>query len=442
MIPAQTAWRREGTWALYCDGAHSKKRAQSGWGVCVVTPAGTPAVAVGGIIPHAHMDPNDSEGAVTNNVAELKAILYGLKMLRNAIGTNIDLDIISDSTYALGVISGNYSVASNHALVISIRQVVAAFSSVCFLHVRGHRGEVYNEVADTMASLASRCAPDGTMHWQPGNDELTHGTISMLIDVFGLTKIRQGIDRSDTDADRKFFDSATPMMAQVKRDTRRQLWLDGELEFTATSLLYSVTGSIICAETAADDAVSEFKRGAATVQDLNAAIIHSVKTYLPKTLVSKSHKSNFSNNPLCFSTPLHIGENAYYSGDASFLYVNILLLIDAIDFRLHYSYAVCRTSYKATERHEIHDMVIPIQSHAHPSDVDAPDELRRFLKRFEGHTEQIIRAAENVRALFFEALVNDDPSVVDMLASVDAQWKTPSLTMTRYLASRLRLVKA
>jgi len=60
--------------------------------------------------------------------------------------------VYSDSSYAIGVLSGRMKAKKNLGLIAEIKELIKAFSSVKFTHVYGHRGNEYNETADDLAT--------------------------------------------------------------------------------------------------------------------------------------------------------------------------------------------------------------------------------------------------------------------------------------------------
>ena len=90
----------------------------------------------------------------TNNQMELMGISVALQSIQSPINS---LEIISDSQYAIGVISKGWTPKKNTELVNKIReQLIKAQSFVktpiVFTHQRGHQGERFNELCDTLAN--------------------------------------------------------------------------------------------------------------------------------------------------------------------------------------------------------------------------------------------------------------------------------------------------
>ncbi len=95
-------------------------------------------------------------GEGTNNQAELYAISRGLTLLRKVPGwRDSKVTVITDSKYAIGVLSLGYNVNANVELVSTITKMLLLTPGVVFQHVRGHKGNYGNEMVDKLA-LRSR----------------------------------------------------------------------------------------------------------------------------------------------------------------------------------------------------------------------------------------------------------------------------------------------
>ena len=99
---------------------------------------------------------------ITNNIAELTAILYSLKSIRN----NIDsLEIVSDSEYSIGVITKPWKPKKNIELIAKIKKQLVETQklvkeSITFRHTRGHQKITsedarWNNQCDWLAQNAS-----------------------------------------------------------------------------------------------------------------------------------------------------------------------------------------------------------------------------------------------------------------------------------------------
>lgn len=126
---------------------------------------GSGSVATGpagaGYVLHYHGPEERYEGAGvplgqgTNNVAELSAILHGLMAIPE--GSRMRPVVIhSDSRYALGVTEGTMRARANAELVAALRHLLRFFGQVTYVHVPGHTGVEFNEVADKLAGAAAK----------------------------------------------------------------------------------------------------------------------------------------------------------------------------------------------------------------------------------------------------------------------------------------------
>ena len=92
---------------------------------------------------------------LTNNVMELTAILMPLL----ALPERSQILICSDSAYSIGAVSGRNAVNANAALVGRCIAARDRHTSVQFKHVRGHKGEERNELADRLAGEGEAALP-------------------------------------------------------------------------------------------------------------------------------------------------------------------------------------------------------------------------------------------------------------------------------------------
>ena len=102
-----------------------------------------------GVLLHKYAEKIEHE---TNNRAEIKAILYGVKALPN----NSEVEVFSDSQYALGVLSGKYKAKKNPDLVEEYKMMVVGKNiKASYTWVRGHNGNAWNEVCDQLCNEAA-----------------------------------------------------------------------------------------------------------------------------------------------------------------------------------------------------------------------------------------------------------------------------------------------
>jgi len=116
----------------YTDGSMNEGRC--GFGTVIITTTGDKFEAYGHVPEYL---------GITNNVAELYAIYVALSLIQG------DVFIYSDSTYAIGVLTG-WNVKANINLVDSIKKLLVN-RIVEFQHVAAHSGITYNEEADRLA---------------------------------------------------------------------------------------------------------------------------------------------------------------------------------------------------------------------------------------------------------------------------------------------------
>jgi ribonuclease HI len=90
-------------------------------------------------------------GMATNNIAELEAIRVGLSALKN---TKLPVRVLTDSSYAIGVLSKGWKASKNQELVAATKALMAKFSDLKLIKVRGHAGDESNEKADQLAAAA------------------------------------------------------------------------------------------------------------------------------------------------------------------------------------------------------------------------------------------------------------------------------------------------
>ncbi len=90
-------------------------------------------------------------GETTNNVAELTAILDALRLVKRR---DLPVRVHADSSYAIGVLSGEMRVKANRDLVATIRSEMRSFADLRLVKVSGHSGVEENERADALARLA------------------------------------------------------------------------------------------------------------------------------------------------------------------------------------------------------------------------------------------------------------------------------------------------
>ena len=89
-------------------------------------------------------------GDATNNIAELMAVKVGLESVKNR---SVPVIIYTDSQYTIGVL-GKWKAKKNIDLVKEIKNLISSFTQVSFVWVRGHSGNIENEIVDKLAVSA------------------------------------------------------------------------------------------------------------------------------------------------------------------------------------------------------------------------------------------------------------------------------------------------
>ncbi|MCD6570385.1 MAG: ribonuclease HI [Deltaproteobacteria bacterium] len=122
---------------VYTDGACSKNPGPAGIGAVLIWKDHIKEIS-------------EYIGKATNNIAELKAILKALTSIKNK---NLPVRLYTDSTYAIGVLSG-WKIHANKTLIKEIKKEMKRFSSLSIRKVEGHSGQPENERADKLAKDA------------------------------------------------------------------------------------------------------------------------------------------------------------------------------------------------------------------------------------------------------------------------------------------------
>jgi len=90
-------------------------------------------------------------GRGTNNVGELVAIL---RAVESVPADESPVDILTDSLYAIDVVSGRKRAKANAELVASVQAALTSRPGIRLVKVKGHSGEPGNELADKLANDA------------------------------------------------------------------------------------------------------------------------------------------------------------------------------------------------------------------------------------------------------------------------------------------------
>lgn len=105
----------------------------------------------------------------TNNHMELKAIVEGLKEISNSPACNLDIEIISDSSYCVNAFKENWIVnwrrnnfkkkgspIPNRDLWLELDNLLGKVGKVTWTWIKGHNGHKFNEICDTYAVRSYR----------------------------------------------------------------------------------------------------------------------------------------------------------------------------------------------------------------------------------------------------------------------------------------------
>ncbi len=90
-------------------------------------------------------------GQGTNNIAELTAILLGLRLVDDP---STPVDVMTDSAYCVGLLTQGWKAKKNTELVAELRETLTAFEDARIIKVPGHSGVPDNERADALATGA------------------------------------------------------------------------------------------------------------------------------------------------------------------------------------------------------------------------------------------------------------------------------------------------
>ncbi|HVB82320.1 MAG TPA: ribonuclease H, partial [Candidatus Binataceae bacterium] len=135
---------------IYADGSCEGNPGPGGWGVVIVTPAGTHRLSGG-----------DSQ--TTNNRMEIMAAIEALR----ALDAGVPVILRSDSQYLVKTMNEGWRRTKNLDLWKQLDAEVARHD-VRFQWVRGHAGDARNEEADELARGAARSAALGRAPRRPG----------------------------------------------------------------------------------------------------------------------------------------------------------------------------------------------------------------------------------------------------------------------------------
>lgn len=112
-------------------------------------------------------------GKSTNNVAELTAILLALQNIKNK---TLPILLYSDSSYAIGVLTGTMKATKNLDLIARVCEEMDKCSNLQILKVKAHVGIQHNEHVDRLVALARDTKQSGTRRDGIANEQLAVGS--------------------------------------------------------------------------------------------------------------------------------------------------------------------------------------------------------------------------------------------------------------------------
>lgn len=129
----------QGVWKLYCDGASRGNPGPAGAGVVLLDPDDEIRLRYGEYL-----------GRTTNNVAEYRALILGLKMAAN-LGVN-NIQVYADSELLVRQLNGSYRVKAPHLLPLwqQARNELQRFATYVIAHIPRE----LNGLADRLANQA------------------------------------------------------------------------------------------------------------------------------------------------------------------------------------------------------------------------------------------------------------------------------------------------
>lgn len=129
----------------FTDGAYSSNRNQGGIGIIILRDNQE-------VLRYSNMYKN-----TTNNQMELGAIVIALRMIKGNIES---LTIYTDSQYCVGCITQGWKRKKNKVLWEEFDKQYERVKNLCpnikFIHIKGHNGNIFNEIVDKLAVKASQ----------------------------------------------------------------------------------------------------------------------------------------------------------------------------------------------------------------------------------------------------------------------------------------------
>lgn len=134
-----TAAGSTATVRIWTDGACLRNPGPAGAGILLRQPSGT-------------LEMGRYLGDGTNNIGELTAIKLALERVDDP---SASIELHTDSSYSIGVLSQGWKARKNQALIAEIRSQISGFPRLQLRKVRGHAGIWENERVDDLARNAA-----------------------------------------------------------------------------------------------------------------------------------------------------------------------------------------------------------------------------------------------------------------------------------------------
>ncbi|MEW6617196.1 MAG: ribonuclease HI family protein [Patescibacteria group bacterium] len=111
--------------------------------------------AIGVVFPDLEKEYGEQIGIATNNIAEYKAVIFGLKKAKQLLKDeyeNIEIEVRSDSELLVHQMNGKYRVKNENLkhLYIETQNLLGNFKNVIFVHIPREK----NKEADKMVNSA------------------------------------------------------------------------------------------------------------------------------------------------------------------------------------------------------------------------------------------------------------------------------------------------
>ena len=127
---------------VYTDGAYSSSRDMGGFAFVVLENKEK-------IYSYFFNEPN-----TTNNRMEIQAVISALNWLYENNYTEEEISIYTDSMYVIGSMTKNWKRNKNNDLWDKMDEAIKNLD-IEWKHVKGHSGDKFNELCDTLAVHAS-----------------------------------------------------------------------------------------------------------------------------------------------------------------------------------------------------------------------------------------------------------------------------------------------